>query len=328
MVKLPDVHRQLAPTPLHEIHDDTLARHEVRLLIKRDDLIHPAMPGNKWRKLIPNLEAARHAGHDTVLTFGGAYSNHIHAVASAGRLFGFRTIGIIRGEEHLPLNDVLRHAVACGMTLRYLDRTSYRRKYDEDIIASLEAEFGDFYLLPEGGTNCLGVRGCAKTITEIDVPFDYLACPMGTGGTLTGLVTGLRGRGRALGFPALKGGSFLAREVRALLARCGHPPYDNWTIVPDYHFGGFARKDARLTRFMDEFTARHGVGLDFVYTGKMMYGLLDLVKRGSFASGTTIVAVHTGGVDTGRPLTLDPVADRERGRGERQRPGTRDAAGR
>src|SRR5690606_10684197 len=148
------------------------------------------------------------AGHDTILTFGGAYSNHIYATASAGRLFGFRTVGVIRGEEHLPLNDVLRHAVTCGMTLRYLDRTRYRRKYDEDIVAPLRAEFGDFYLLPEGGTNPLAVRGCAEVVAEIDVPFDYLACPMGTGGTLAGLVAGLRGRAHALGFPVLKGGAF------------------------------------------------------------------------------------------------------------------------
>lgn len=307
------MHRPLTPTPLHQIHHDALAHHEVRLLVKRDDLIHPAIPGNKWRKLTPNLEAARRAGHGIILTFGGAYSNHIYAVASAGQLFGFRTIGVIRGEEHLPLNNVLRHAVACGMTLRYLDRTSYRRKYDEDIITSLRAEFGDFYLLPEGGTNCLAVRGCAETIAEIDIPFDYVACPMGTGGTLTGLVTGLQGRGHALGFPALKGGAFLAEEVRALLARCELPSYDNWTVISDYHFGGFAKKTEQLTRFIDDFTERHGIVLDHVYTGKMMYGLFDLISRASFAPGTTIVAVHTGGVDASRPSTLDPVADGEQG---------------
>jgi 1-aminocyclopropane-1-carboxylate deaminase len=305
----PEVRRPAVPTPLHEIHDDILERSHIRILIKRDDLIHPAIPGNKWRKLIYNLQAARDAGHDTLLTFGGAYSNHIYAVASAGRIFGFQTIGVIRGEEHLPLNPVLGHAVTCGMTLRYLDRASYRRKYDQDIIASLAAQFGDFYLVPEGGTNCLAVRGCAEAVAEIEEPFDYLCCPMGTGGTLTGLVAGLAGRARALGFSALKGGSFLADDVRELLTRCEYPPYDNWAVVTDYHFGGFARQTEELTRFIDDFRERHQIALDFVYTGKMMFGILDLVAGGHFPTGSTIVAVHTGGVDIGQGSPLDSVAD-------------------
>jgi 1-aminocyclopropane-1-carboxylate deaminase/D-cysteine desulfhydrase-like pyridoxal-dependent ACC family enzyme len=271
------------PTPLQEI---TLAG--VRLLVKRDDLIHPLVPGNKWRKLKYNLAAARAAGHDTLLTFGGAYSNHIHAVASAGKLFGFHTIGVIRGEEHLPHNEVLRHAVDCGMTLTYVDRAAYRHK------EALFAEFADrAYLLPEGGTNDLAVRGCAELVAEIDEPFDYLCCPVGTGGTLAGVVVGLAGRAHAVGFSVLKGGGFLRDTVRTLVG-----DRDNWSIELDYHFGGYARETAELRAFVDDFTATHGIPLDHVYTGKMMYGVVDQIRAGRFAPGTTIVAVHTGGVRT------------------------------
>jgi 1-aminocyclopropane-1-carboxylate deaminase len=273
------------PTPLREV---ALPEAGVRLLVKRDDLIHPSIPGNKWRKLKYNLAAARDAGHDTLLTFGGAYSNHIHAVASAGRLFGFHTIGVIRGEEHLPHNEVLRHAVECGMTLTYVDRAAYRRK-DE-----IFAQFADrAYLLPEGGTNALAVRGCAELVAEIDEPFDYLVCPLGTGGTFAGVVTGLAGRAHALGVAVLKGGAFLHDTVRALV-----PAVDNWSIELGYHFGGYARETAELRAFMADFTATHGIPLDHVYTGKMMYGVVDQIRAGRFAPGTTIVAVHTGGVRT------------------------------
>ncbi|MFG3557134.1 1-aminocyclopropane-1-carboxylate deaminase/D-cysteine desulfhydrase [Micromonospora sp. NPDC047557] len=288
------------PTPLHEIVDPVLVAAGVTLLMKRDDLVHPSIPGNKWRKLRHNLDAARESGADTILTFGGAYSNHIYATASAGKLFGFKTIGVIRGEEHLPLNDVLRHAVQCGMELDYLDRGTYRRKYDGDVLADLRNRHGAFYLLPEGGTNCHAVRGCAEIVDEIDVPFDYVCCPMGTGGTLTGVIAGLAGRAHALGFSSLKGAAFLTGEVRSLLSECGLADEANWTVMLDYHFGGFAKRTPELLDFIERFGAAHRISLDFVYTGKMMYGLFDLAQKGFFPQGSRIVAVHTGGVDASR----------------------------
>lgn len=275
-------------TPLQEVVDARLAAAGVRLLVKRDDLIHPLVPGNKFRKLKYNLAAARAEGHDTLLTFGGAYSNHIYAVASAGKLFGFRTIGVIRGEEHLPHNEVLRHAVDCGMVLTYVDRATYRRK-DE-----LFARFADrAYVLPEGGTNDHAVRGCAELVAELDVPFDYVCCSVGTGGTFAGVVAGLGGRAHALGFPALKGGAFLVETVRELFPG---PDPGNWSLELDYHFGGYARRTEALLTFMAEFTEAHGIPLDFVYTGKMMYGVFDLVAKRRFPRGSTVVAIHTGGV--------------------------------
>ncbi|QGN48620.1 pyridoxal-phosphate dependent enzyme [Micromonospora sp. WMMC415] len=288
------------PTPLHEVADPVLASAGITLLMKRDDLIHPSIPGNKWRKLKHNLGAARESGADTILTFGGAYSNHIYAAASAGKLFGFKAIGVIRGEEHLPLNDVLRHAVGCGMELDYLDRDTYRRKYDADVLTYLRDRHGAFYLLPEGGTNCHAVRGCAEIIDEIDVPFDYICCPMGTGGTLTGLIAGLAGRAHALGFSSLKGATFLEGDVRSLLSNCGVVDQGNWTVMLGYHFGGFAKRKPELLEFIEKFGVTHGIGLDFVYTGKMMYGLFDLTRKGFFQRGSRIIVVHTGGVDASR----------------------------
>jgi 1-aminocyclopropane-1-carboxylate deaminase len=307
------VYEPVIPTPLQVIRDPALESRGIRLLIKRDDLIRPAVPGNKWRKLKYNLEAARNSGLDTILTFGGAYSNHIYATASAGRLFGFRTIGIIRGEEHLPLNDVLRHASSCGMELHYMGRETYRHKEEAEVVNRLRKTHGDFYLLPEGGTNCLAVRGCAEIISEIHEDFDYICCSMGTGGTLTGLVAGLAGRAWALGFSSLKGGSFLNKDVRSLLADCHIADRNNWSVVLDYHFGGFAKKNADLNQFIESFRMQHDLVLDFVYTGKMMFGLFDLARRGYFAAGATVVALHTGGRDTTRTLSFDPIPNCETG---------------
>ncbi|GLY06752.1 1-aminocyclopropane-1-carboxylate deaminase [Actinoplanes sp. NBRC 101535] len=292
----------MTPTPLHEISDPILAERQVQLFMKRDDLIHPTIPGNKWRKLKYNIAAARNAGAHSILTFGGAYSNHIYAAASAGKIFGFRMIGVIRGEEHLPLNDVLRHAVDCGMEITYLDRPSYRDKYAPEVLAPLRERYGDFHLLPEGGSNCHAIRGVAELVDELDTEFDHIVCPMGTGGTLAGIITGLQGRAQVLGVSSLKGGTFLYDDVRALLSTCGTPDPGNWSVLLDYHFGGFAKHTAELDAFIAGFRKRHGIPLDFVYTGKMMYGIFDLVKQGHFPAGSRIVAVHTGGVDTSRKV--------------------------
>ena len=195
------------PSPLTELRDERLSARAVRLYLKRDDLISPDIPGNKWRKLKYNLEAARAQGHRVLLTFGGAYSNHIRATAAAGHYFGFATVGVIRGEEHRPRNPSLDYAVRHGMRLVYLDRATYRHKMGPAVIAALRGRFGDFYLLPEGGSNAVALRGCAEIAAEIGRPSDLICCPCGTGGTLAGLAHGLRPGGRALGFSVLKAAS-------------------------------------------------------------------------------------------------------------------------
>lgn len=282
------------PSPLEVIRDERLTAHRVQLLLKRDDLIHPDVPGNKWRKLQRNLAEARRGGHTTLLTFGGAYSNHIRATAAAGRHFGFDTIGVIRGEEHSPLNHSLRAAVDNGMRLTYMDRNTYRRKRDADVIEELRHAFGGFYLVPEGGSNALAVRGCEEIPAEIDVPFDVICCPVGTGGTLAGIAAGLREGQRALGVAALKGAGFLTDEVRDLQNATYGRMVGDWSIDLDHHFGGYAKRRPPLDEFIEDFDRRHGLQLDWVYVAKMMAGIYGHVERGDIAARSTVVAVITG----------------------------------
>jgi 1-aminocyclopropane-1-carboxylate deaminase len=281
------------PSPLVELHDESLVSRGVRVFLKRDDLIHPDLPGNKWRKLKYNLQAAAASGQHTLLTFGGAYSNHIRAVAAAGRLFGYATIGVIRGEEHLPLNPALWYACEQGMRLTYLDRTTYRAKESAEVLDMLREQFGDFFLLPEGGSNAAAVRGAAELPAELTIPYDVICCACGTGATLAGIAAGLPPGKHAIGFSVLKGGEFLVDEVRRLQRDYGTVT-TNWSIELDYHFGGFARLNSTLDRFIDEFRLRHGIDLEWVYVAKMLYGLLDMIRLGRFAAGTSVVAVVTG----------------------------------
>jgi 1-aminocyclopropane-1-carboxylate deaminase len=282
------------PSPLQELRDDRLARAGLSLFLKRDDLINPDIPGNKWRKLKYNLESARKQGHQVLLTFGGAYSNHIRATAAAGYYFGFSTVGVVRGEEHLPLNPSLDDAVSHGMRLAYLDRAAYREKMSPEVIAMLHRRFGEFYLLPEGGSNADAVRGCAEIPGEIDRRFDLTCCACGTGGTLAGLAHGLGPGQRALGFSVLKGGEFLGREVAGFQREAYGAVSGNWSIEYGFHFGGFARRISALDQFIADFERRHGISLDWVYVAKMLYGIFALAQQGSFPAGTAIVAVVTG----------------------------------
>lgn len=266
---------------MFELRDDRLEAHGVRLWLKPDN--------NKPRKLKYNLIAARDQRHDTLLTFGGAYSNHLRAVARAGREHGFATIGVVRGEEHLPLNDSLAECVANGMRLSYLDRSAYRhwRLHVED----LRRRFGDFYLIPEGGSNALAALGCAEIPQDIPIPYDLVCCPVGTGGTLAGLAAGLPPAAEALGFAVLKGGDFLADDVARLQREAFGKVIPNWRIELGFHCGGYARRDARLGDFLGDFRQRHDIELDWIYTGKMMLGILTLAQRGELPQ--RVVALNT-----------------------------------
>lgn len=273
-------------------------RQNIRLLLWRDDLLHPELPGNKWRKLKYNLLEARRQGHHTLLTFGGAFSNHIAAVATAGRLLGLRTIGVIRGEATLPLNPTLARAATNGMTLRYLDRSAYRRKQEPEFQQALLQAVGPAYVVPEGGSNSLALPGCAELVTELasHTSFDYLCVACGTGGTLAGLLTGLAPSQQAVGVAALKGGSFLPADIDALTLAGTGRVYPNYEVRTEYHLGGYAHFSPELLHFVEQFNQRHGVLLDPIYTGKLLYGVLDLVRQGYFAAGSTVVAIHTGGL--------------------------------
>lgn len=289
------------PAPIQEIKNELLEKHQVRLLVKREDLIHPLIKGNKWYKLKYNLENAHKQGFKKILTFGGAFSNHIYAIASAGHLFGFQTVGIIRGEEHIPLNPILSHAVSCGMEISYLDRATYRNKNEAEVINLLKEKFGNFYLVPEGGTNPLAVKGTKEILQSIDIKYDYVCCACGTGGTLAGLVAGVSDNIQKIGFSVLKG-DFLQKDIENLLQGAIKQkiildkPYLNWQVNNDYHFGGYAKATTALQDFVQDFSQKYQIPIEPIYTGKLFYGIFDLVSRGFFPKNSIILAIHSGGV--------------------------------
>jgi 1-aminocyclopropane-1-carboxylate deaminase/D-cysteine desulfhydrase-like pyridoxal-dependent ACC family enzyme len=283
------------PSPVVDATPEIMADLGLRLLVKRDDLIHPAISGNKWRKLKYNLLEARRQGYERLLTFGGAYSNHLVAVAAAGREFGFSTMGIVRGEKCEPLNPVLRFVEACGMEVFYVSRTKFRQKNRKSMLADLKINLDGVYVLPEGGTNCLALAGCREIIAELDTLPNYVCVSCGTGGTMAGIVAALQGTSMALGFSVLKG-NFMKNSIRELLTSCGETSHLNWDVIEGYHFGGYAKVKPELLSFMHRFTAETGIPSDPIYTGKMFFAILDLAQNGFFKKGSTILAVHTGGL--------------------------------
>ncbi|KAB2847141.1 MAG: pyridoxal-phosphate dependent enzyme, partial [Melioribacteraceae bacterium] len=208
----------------------------------------------------------------------------------------FKTIGFIRGENYNPLNSTLQFAVNCGMELHYLNRKTYKNRNDKNFQEELLQEFNDAYLVPEGGSNSFAVKGCAEIINDINIDFDYICCACGTGGTLAGIVAGLNDNNKALGFSVLKSGGFLKEDVKNLIESYNGKTYTNWDINLDYHFGGYAKINYELISFINEFEKLNNIKLDLIYTGKLMFGIYDLLKTGFFKKNETIIAVHTGGL--------------------------------
>lgn len=279
-------------TPLQEIDDELFIRKKINLYIKRDDLIDQHISGNKFFKLKYNLIEAADNNVRTLLSFGGAYSNHIFSLAYAGKKFGFRTIGIIRGEEHIPLNPTLHFAKQCGMELFYLSRSDYRKKYSDEIINRLHKEFGDFYLIPEGGSNELAVKGCSEIPARIDLYYDYLFCACGTGGTLAGIINGMNRQTKVIGVAVLKSAYFLIDEVKRLSGSVN----SNWEILLNYHFGGYAKFNSELIDFIKTFNEKFNIQLEPIYTGKLLYSIYDLARNDFFKPYSKIVAYHSGGL--------------------------------
>jgi len=283
--------------PLLEFVTELVKARGIKLLVKREDLNHPFVSGNKWWKLKYNLEQAVTRGYQTLLTFGGAYSNHIYSTAAAAHELGLKSIGIIRGEETLPLNSTLSFVKEAGMKLHYISRDDYKRKSEEVFINDLRERFGDFYLIPEGGTNEFALKGCAEfgegLIKETD--FDYLCLPVGTGGTIAGIICGLKGQKEVIGFSSLKG-SFLKDEVAQLVFNYSNINYSNWKIEEAYHFGGYAKLTEELINFIKDFEKKNAIPLDQIYTAKMFYGVFDLIAQNYFKEGSTILLLHTGGL--------------------------------
>ncbi|MER7052326.1 pyridoxal-phosphate dependent enzyme [Streptomyces sp. NPDC000351] len=290
----PALLRPRLPSPLQEIADGRFERRGVRLLLKRDDLIHPELVGNKWRKLAPNLAMA---GGRAVVTFGGAYSNHLRATAAAGRLLGLPTVGVVRGQELAgrPLNPSLARCAADGMRLHFVDRSTYRRKTEPEILAALlrSVDAEDAVVVPEGGSNTEAVRGCRALGEELGEHTDVVALACGTGGTLAGLAAGLPAGRRTLGIPVLKGG-FLTDDIRRLQERAFGGVRGSWSLDDRFHCGGYARTTPELDSFAEDFEHRHGLPVERVYVAKALHALLALTEEGAFPRGTTLTAVVTG----------------------------------
>lgn len=272
---------------------------KVSLYMKREDQIHPLISGNKYRKLKYNIIKARRDNFHTLLTFGGAFSNHISAVAFAGKKFGFKTIGIIRGDElmkdlkaTLKENSTLQMAQENGMQFEFVNRSNYRLKNSSNFIYNLKKKYGDFYLIPEGGTNELAVKGCQEILKPKDRSFDVVCAAIGTGGTISGIINSINSSQSVMGFPSLKG-DFLNKEIEKYTIE-----NKNWSLINDCHLGGFAKINVEFIHFINNFKKLTSIQLDPIYTGKMMYRLVDMIKNRHFKQGMRILAIHTGGLQS------------------------------
>lgn len=281
--------------PIQSLADPLFSAGGGRLSILRADRVHAGMSGNKWFKLKHNLIRARREGHQTLLSFGGPWSNHLHALALAGREFGFRTVGIVRGQLPEILNPCLQDAVNAGMQLHAVTREQYRHKNDPVFLRGLENQYGEFFLIPEGGANREGALGCAE-LADCYAPdqFDLVCMACGTGTMLAGLAS--RSPVPLLGIQVLKGEGYLAREVQRHLDRFAFKARCHWQIDDRHHGGGYARTTPALMAFIEEFERLHRIPLEPVYTGKVLHAIMDLKKRDFFPQNWSILVIHSGGL--------------------------------
>ncbi|WP_179950012.1 1-aminocyclopropane-1-carboxylate deaminase/D-cysteine desulfhydrase [Lutibacter citreus] len=282
---------------VQQVHFSEIEDKDISIFVKREDELHPFISGNKYRKLKYNLEEAQKLKHHTFLTFGGAYSNHIAAAASAGVEFGFKTIGVIRGDElafkldeTFVTNATLKFASEHNMQFEFVSRSDYRNKTSKEFINNLKDKFGKFYLVPEGGTNKLAVKGCEEILNKEDEIYDIVCSSIGTGGTISGVINSLKPHQKVVGFPALKG-DFLKNEIKKYVLTS-----KKWSLNTDYHFGGYGKVSEELIYFINKFKKETNIPLDPIYTGKMMYGIVDLIKKDYFPKRSKILAIHTGGL--------------------------------
>ena len=284
----------MMPLSISTLSDKRLAEKNTHIDVLRLDLWHPEISGNKWFKLKYNLEQAQKEKKKNLLSFGGAYSNHLHALAFAGKEFSFNTVGIIRGEE--VMNDTLSDCKKWGMELHFIPRNEYKDKYNSQFLEKIQSQFPHHYLIPEGGNNALGLQGCKEILKNIDIStYQFIACAVGTSTTFTGLIESAYPQHHLIGFSALKNGFYLNDEIKKNTNKL------NWELNHDYHFGGFAKSNVSLLEWMKHFKKLHGIELDFIYTAKMMYGLFDMIHKDEFKNGR-LLAIHTGGLQGNRSL--------------------------
>ena len=278
------------PSPLQKLEHPLLKQRGVMLYVKRDDLIHEEVSGNKWRKLKYNVAEMQRQGFTKLVTFGGAYSNHIAATAAAANYFGYEAVGVIRGDELNPnSNPTLNRAAELGMKFYFIDRKSYR----EMTQLSKIPDFPDHFIIPEGGANMLGMKGIAEIISEIQMPFDSIITAIGTGTTISGLIQGLNGKSKVLGISVLKG-NFIQNEVELFLKN-SDTHQTNFEIDNSFHFGGYGKFSEKLIDFINTISTQLSIKLDPIYTGKALFGVWDMIERGKF-DNQTLIFLHTGGL--------------------------------
>lgn len=288
------------PSILTKLGDPLLDEYQIELWIKRDDLLHPIISGNKWRKLKYSLDHALSLGSDTLISMGGTYSNHLHALAYAGKILGLKTKAFIRGEQPTTLTSTLIDIQNWGMELSFVSRSDYKLLRQYKNCHDLPALKRSQYWVPEGGAQILALKGVAELVNEIDITYNILCVPCGTGATLAGIINAAPDKASILGFAALKNAAFLESDVASLLPKISS---ENWKVNLDYHFGGFAKKSTELLDFISNFEDKTGIPLESVYTGKMLFGIYDLITKHTFKPGQRIIAIHTGGLQGKRGFT-------------------------
>lgn len=283
----------ILPSPIQQLFDPLFEEKGVKVYVKREDLIHPLIMGNKWRKLKYNLKTANEQCFDTLVTLGGAFSNHIFATAAAAKEQNLKSIGLIRGDElNTNSNPTLKSAADHEMELKFFTRSAY-----EDIRKNpgcIHKQYPKAYFIPEGGTNALAIQGVVELVHEIDIDYQFICVPIGTGGTMSGLLKGIESQKKVLGFSSLKG-KFIHSMIKSLL-RENQILNENYQIFDNYHSGGYAKVTEKLIDFINSFSKKHQILLDPIYTGKMFYGVMDLIKQDFFKFNHNIILVHTGGI--------------------------------
>ncbi|MFN3999124.1 1-aminocyclopropane-1-carboxylate deaminase/D-cysteine desulfhydrase [Algoriphagus sp.] len=286
---------QSEPIPLQILSHSLLNERRVHVAVLRLDKIHPVVSGNKFYKLKYNLEEAKRLEEKTLLTFGGAFSNHIYATASAAKLAGFQSIGIIRAEDADKGNPTLAHAQTMGMELHFISRESYRQKNSPEFLKNLKAQFGDFYLIPEGGTNEFAIKGTKEIMSDSYSEFTHICVSIGTGGTFAGLAASIKSHQSLIGFSSLKG-EFIHEEISNLLETNKIQTKASHEIRTEYHFGGYGKHKKELINFMGWFYEEFKMPLDPIYTGKMVFGTWDLIEKNHFPPNSKVLLIHTGGL--------------------------------
>ncbi|GLS89486.1 1-aminocyclopropane-1-carboxylate deaminase [Psychromonas marina] len=294
----------ISPSPVQVINHPILTAKNINVSVKRDDLLHTHISGNKWRKLKFNLIAARKSGIDHIVSFGGAYSNHIHALAAAGYYLGFKTSAIIRGEPHYANNPTLKQAQRWGMQLHFVTRQEYRDRADSAYLQKLQQRFSDAIIVPEGGSNAQAITGvselCHEINTQTEKNVDHIITATGSGGTLAGLIAGFsevnNNQTKVTGIAVLKQAEYLNQQVVQLLAQANKKITVPWQLHTQYHGGGYAKVSPPLAEFCLAFEQQTTIPIEPIYTGKMFYALFELIKQDYFSAGDNIIALHTGGL--------------------------------